>query len=249
MKNLLAMALLFTLAVGLIPTACRHELGPLPLLPIDPIDTTVIPPPPDDPVDTSGVPCNPDTVYFQNQILPLLQSNCAMSGCHDVISHKENVILTDYTHIRQKVVPFNAGQSKIYKSIVTTDPGDRMPPSPATAFTTEQINLLKKWIEQGALNNVCNESYGQCDTIGVTYSGYLQPLLANKCLGCHGANNPGGGIKLTSYTEVKASAQSGKLFGSINWDQGYVAMPQNGTKMSSCQLSKVKAWINAGMPQ
>ena len=38
------------------------------------------------------VTCSPDTVYFSQTILPLITSNCAMSGCHDAISHKEGVI-------------------------------------------------------------------------------------------------------------------------------------------------------------
>jgi hypothetical protein len=249
-KNFLLAVFVGIALISLLLPACRHELGQLPFGPIDPTDTIVIPPPPPpDPVDTSGVPCSPDTVYFQNQILPLLVSNCAMSACHDVQSHQEGIILTNYTNIRQKVVPFNASQSKIYKSIIDTDPGDRMPRPPAPAFTPEQKNLVKKWIEQGALNNVCNESYGQCDTMNITYTAYLQPLLASKCVGCHGVTNPGGGIKLTSYAEVKASAQSGKLYGSIAWLYGFKLMPQSGAQLSSCQISKVKAWVDSGMPQ
>ena len=245
-KFLFAATAFVALLVFLLP-ACRHELGPLPFGPADPIDTTVVVPP--DPVDTTGTPCSPDTVYFQNQILPLLVSNCAMSGCHDVQSHEDGVITTDYAHIMQKIKPFNASQSKIYKSIIETDPGDRMPQPPAPPFTTEQKNLLKKWIEQGALNNVCNESYGQCDTSKVTYTAYIQPLVAGRCQGCHGLNNPGGGIKLTNYAEVKASAQSGKFYNSIAWSPGVSAMPKNGARLSTCQTSKVKAWINAGMQQ
>ncbi len=248
MKNILLACTAGAILLGLLLPACRHELGPLPILPIDPNDTTIVVIPPD-PVDTSGVPCSPDTVYFQNQILPLLASNCAMSGCHDAISHEEGIITTNYTNIRQKVVPFNPGQSKIYKSIIDTDPDDRMPRPPAPAFTTEQKNLIKKWIEQGALNNVCNESYGQCDTSNVTYTAYIQPLVAGKCVGCHGANNPGGGIKLTNYAEVKASAQTGKFYGSIAWLSGYKTMPQSGPQLSGCQTSKVKAWVDGGMPQ
>ncbi|MBL7808247.1 MAG: c-type cytochrome [Saprospiraceae bacterium] len=249
MQKLILAFAVCALASGIFLPSCRHELGQLPILPVDPSDTTVVPPPPDDPVDTSGVPCNPDTVYFENQILPLLVSNCGMSGCHDPISHEDGVITTDYTHIRQKVTPFNPNNSKLYKAIIDTDPDDRMPPLPAAPLTTEQKNLLKKWIEQGALNNACNEGYGQCDTSNVTYTNYVQALVANKCQGCHGANNPGAGIKLTNYAEVKASVESGKFYNSIIWTPGYSAMPQNSAKLSTCQLNKVKAWIDKGMPQ
>lgn len=236
------------LALLLMPS-CKHELGPITLGPVDPGDTTVTPPPPPDLGDTTGVPCSTDTVYFQNQILPLLVSGCAKAGCHDVQSHKEGVITTDYAHIMQQIKPFQPTQSKTYKVIITTNSDDRMPPPPDAPFTQAQINLLKKWIEQGALNNACNEGYGQCDTTGISYTNFIQPLMANKCVGCHGNNSPGGGIKLTNYSEVKTSAQSGKLYNSIAWVNGYVAMPQSGGQMSACYISKVRAWIDAGMPQ
>jgi len=247
MKKILILFAAVIVIGGLVLPACRHELGFLPIDPTVPGDTVVVVPP--DAVDTSGVPCNPDTVYFQNQILPMLVSNCAMSGCHSVASHKEGVITTDYAHIMQNIKPFNLNQSKNYKVIITTNSGDRMPPPPAPAFTTEQKNLLKKWIEQGALNNGCNEGYGLCDTVNVTYTAFIQPLMAGYCQGCHGNNNPGGGIQLTSYAQVKSSAQSGKLYGSIAQEAGYIAMPQNGLQLSGCQTSKVKAWITTGMPQ
>ncbi len=249
MKKILISAVICAAFVGLLLPACRHELGQLPLGPIDPTDTTVVVVIPPDTVDTTGVPCSADTVYFQNQILPLLNSSCALSGCHNVQSHKEGVITTDYAHIMQNVKAFNLNQSKIYTSIITTSADDRMPPPPAAAFTTDQKNLVKKWIEQGALNNVCNESYGQCDTTHVTYAGFIQPLIANKCLGCHTSAGTGGGVLLTTYSQVVSSVQTGKFYGSINWTAGVSAMPKNGAKMSTCQISKVKSWIDAGLPQ
>ena len=123
-----------------------------------------------------------------------------------------------------------------------------MPPM-AKPLSASEVSILKSWIEQGAKNNVCNESYGQCDTTKVTYTAFIQPLMAGKCQGCHGLSNPGGGIKLTTYAEVKASAQTGLFYGSIAYATGVSPMPQGGTRLSNCQTSKVKAWINAGMPQ
>jgi len=230
--------------------SCRHEL----VLPItnDPVDTIQPPPPP--PVDTgdySGIPCDPDTVYFQNQVLPLLISQCAKSGCHDAQTHKEGVKLIDYQSVINtgKVKPFQPSSSKMYTMLNLSNPEDRMPPAPNSPLTTDQKNLIKKWIEQGALNNACNEGYGSCDTTNVTYTNFINPLLANRCTGCHSGANPSGGLKLTNYAETKASASGGKLYGSIAHLAGYKAMPQGGAALTSCYVDKVKAWINKGMPQ
>lgn len=95
--------------------------------------------------------------------------------------------------------------------------------------------------------DVLNPGGGTCDTNGVTYSGTVVPLLqANGCLGCHSGGAPSGNISLATYTSVKAVAQNGKLYGAINHSPGYSPMPQGGNKMSSCNISKIKAWIDAG---
>lgn len=233
--------------IGLSLPSCRHEL----VLPLagDPTDT--VPTPPVDSGDYTGVPCSADTVYFQNQILPLLISHCAKSGCHDVASHEEGVVLVDYARVIStgEVKAFKPSNSELYKVLFKSDPSERMPPAPDAPLTTEQKNLIKKWIEQGALNNVCNENYGGCDTTNVTYTNFIGALMANQCTGCHGGTNPSGNLRLTTYDEVKASGQSGKLYGSIARLQGYSAMPQGGQALSPCFVRKVKTWVDAGMPQ
>jgi hypothetical protein len=138
----------------------------------------------------------------------------------------------------------------LYKAIIDTDPDDRMPPPPAPSWSTAQKNLFKKWIEQGALNNACNESYGACVTNDVTYTNFIKPLVANACLGCHGGNaTAGAGIKLNNFVETKVSGVSGKLYGSVAHDYGFEKMPKSGQKLSPCFIQKVKAWVDGGMPE
>ncbi len=247
MRSLIFSVFVTVFLVTMFLPSCRHELV-LPLT-TDPTDT--IPPPPVDTADLSGIPCDPDTVYFQNQVLPLLISQCSKSGCHDVQSHKEGVVLVDYQRVMNtgEVKPFKPSNSELYKVLFKTDPEERMPPAPDNPLTAEQKDLIKRWIEQGALNNACNESYGACDTTGITYTNFIGPLMANQCTGCHGGSNPQGGLKLSTYAEAKASALSGKLYGSVAHLSGYSAMPKGGAALTSCFVNKVKAWINNGTPQ
>lgn len=252
MKNrFFALFALATIAAFLfIETACKREpvyIGEL----IGNDTTIIIPPIPVDTADLTGTPCSADSVYFQNSVLPLLVSNCALSGCHDAVSHEEGVILTDYQNVMStgKVKAFKPQNSKLYTSL-NAGGGDRMPPTPAAAFTAAQKAVIQKWIAQGALNNACNENYGQgCSTVGVTYTNFIQPLVANQCLGCHSTASTGGGILLKNYADIKASGLTGKFYGSVIWANGISAMPKNGAKMSDCYAEKVKAWIDSGMPQ
>ena len=94
----------------------------------------------------STTPCDPSKVYFQQQVLPILISNCALSGCHDDASHQEGIILTSYIKVMSTgdVRPGNPGGSDLYKSIIETDPGDRMPQPPRNPLSQEQILLIRR---------------------------------------------------------------------------------------------------------
>lgn len=198
----------------------------------------------------SGVPgsvgrtCSPDSVYFANEISPLISSTCAMAGCHDAITHKEGVNLTTYSNIMRYVVVGNAGSSKLYQVIIKTSGENMMPPPPMPLWTADQKAKLQKWINQGAKNNVCDA----CDTNDFKFSTAIKPLMQNKCQGCHNPASLGGGVDLSTYTAVKASAVSGKLYGSITWASGFKAMPQGSVKLPDCEIKQVKKWIDAGTP-
>ena len=194
-----------------------------------------------------GSSCSADTTYFQQQVLPIFISNCAMSGCHDQTSHKEGIVLNTYTGIISGGIrPGNAGNSKIYKLITTSKAEDRMPQPPRNPLSQEQINLIGKWIGQGAKNNSCVNA--SCDTSNVTYSSSIKNIISNKCQGCHSSTSPAGGYDFSTYAGVKARINDGKLWGAVNQVAGYSAMPKNGNKLSTCELAKLKIWINAGAP-
>ncbi|HQV85735.1 MAG TPA: hypothetical protein PLO70_03395 [Chitinophagaceae bacterium] len=186
--------------------------------------------------------CNPDSVYFVNDIMPLISSNCTMSGCHDNITHADGVNLTTYTKIMGYVRPGDAANSKLYKVIIKTD-GDRMPPPPMAPMTTAQKALIQKWINQGAKNNSC---IGSCDTTVFTYSGAVKPIMDNKCAGCHNPSNLGGNIDVSTFAAVRVVALNGKLYGSIAHQTGYSPMPKNAAKLSDCEIRQVQKWIIAG---
>lgn len=218
----------------LVSSSCKHEPD---LITIIPADTT----------STGGNKCNPDSIYFVQEILPVFQSGCAMSGCHDAASHKEDIILDSYSNIMAtgKIKISNPADSKIYK-VLTENGEDRMPPPPAAPTTAAQQAAILKWISQGAKNNSCSQL--GCDTVNVKYTTHVKPLIVNYCQGCHSGSNPGAGIDLSSYSGVKAIADNGKFIGSISFLNGYSSMPKNGNKLSECQINMVKIWINQGAP-
>lgn len=109
-------------------------------------------------------------------------------------------------------------------------------------LSTSQIDAIKKWINQGAKNNSCNG----CDTASFTYNAVVKVVMTNKCVGCHNASSPGGGIDLSTHAGVKAVALNGKLMGSVNMKAGFVAMPLGGSKLPDCEIKQLQKWVDAG---
>ncbi|GAB4429328.1 MAG: hypothetical protein OHK0039_47950 [Bacteroidia bacterium] len=199
--------------------------------------------------DTTGKPCDPDTVYFTRDVLPLLISNCAMSGCHNADSHQDGVVLDSYAKVvsTAKVRAGNPNESELYEVLTDTDPDDRMPPPPAGALSSEQIALVRTWILQGAKDLTCDDT-GTCDTATVTYAGTIRPLMQTYCTGCHSGTAPSGGIDLTTHTSVKTVADNGSLYGAVARQAGFAPMPQGGNPLPDCDIDQLAAWIGAGAP-
>jgi hypothetical protein len=198
-------------------------------------------------IDHTGTPCSIDTVYFQNQVLPLLNSTCAMSDCHNAQFHTVAIDISSYEKLIKLVVPFNPASSILYTVITNSEPSDKMPIYPSPIWNNEQVNMLKKWIEQGALDNNCNGNFGTCDTTNLSYTNFIQPLIAQYCQGCHIQSDWGGGVILNSYDDVKAVALSGRLYGAVAQLKGYSPMPKFIKKLPECYIIKIRAWINEGM--
>ena len=183
------------------------------------------------------------TVCFQEQIYPLIKSNCGILGCHAAASHDEGPVLATYDDIRGQVTPNKPNQSKLYKA-VTGGAEEFMPPSPRPALTQEQINLISIWILEGAENNSCPDPL--CDTTNVSYTTNIQPLLNTWCVGCHGGNSPEAGVLLETYDEVLTQVNNGQLYGAVTWAPNLVPMPFESNQLSDCSIAMVRIWIEGG---
>lgn len=182
---------------------------------------------------------------FQRDILPSLVSGCATTGCHDAATHEEGYTFVSYSTTMHAVTPGNPGESKLYKVITQPDnEDDRMPPPPLPRLPAAVIDSIAAWIGYGAPDEFCGEV---CDTINpVTFSGTLWPIIDFSCLGCHGATNPGGSVRLTNYSDVAAVASSGVLMNALKGN-GVPKMPPAGS-FSTCRIRQFALWINNGYP-
>ena len=181
-------------------------------------------------------------VYFQQEVFPIVISNCTQSGCHGTVDREGGYKLTDYAGIMELVKPGNYKGSKLYQVLV--QPLGYMPQG-AARLSDEDITTIALWIEQGAENNSGNSG---CNTDNATYSQTVVPILQAWCYSCHSGSSPSGSIRLDSYSSVKLKVDDGKLVGSIRHDSGYLPMPDGGGKLPNCEISQIEKWVADGAP-
>jgi cytochrome c553 len=217
--------LLAVAAVTVSIYACKHE------------PDVIVPPPPSGGGGSSQV-------CFEADVLPLFQTNCAKSGCHDAASRQDGYVLDSYNNIIQKgIVPGNATNSKIYKALFETGK-DRMPPLPNADLSPAQKAIIGKWINEGAKNTVsCGIT---CDSSSAKFAADINPIMQKYCVGCHGGSSPSANINLSVYPGVRQQSLNGRLFGAVTHNSGYSAMPKNSPKLSDCQITQIRKWIAAG---
>jgi uncharacterized membrane protein len=222
--------LLCGFCIALVINACKHE----------PVDISQQATPTTTSTTTGIVPEN-DSVCFNTQIQPLFNSSCAMSGCHDAVTHAEGYNFTTYNGIMVEIEAGRPTHGKIMKEINDLS----MPQKPVPLLTEAQKSLLVKWISEGAQNKICTDG---CDPGNATFTAGVNPILKVHCVGCHNSNFSSGGVKLNGYANIQTSVQNGKLLCAIQHGAGCSPMPQNAPKLKQSCIDLIQNWITNGAP-
>ncbi len=103
-----------------------------------------------------------ETISFNTHIRPILADNCF--ACHGTDSaHRKGKLRLDLTDTsegayaaregRTAIVPGNPEQSELWQRIISPHDDEMMPPAEShkSPLKPEQLALIKKWIEQGAV--------------------------------------------------------------------------------------------------
>jgi hypothetical protein len=87
-----------------------------------------------------------------------------------------------------------------------------------------------------------------CDSINVTFSGSITPILSSNCL-CHSNKNAakvGNKTFLENYTDVSASIDL--ILPAIKHEGRSPKMPNSGGKINDCYIKSFERWKKIGMP-
>ena len=121
----------------------------------------------------------------------------------------------------------------------------------------ERILYISTVIFIGLLISQCNyhnvEEYFDvpsnelCDTLDISFSGYIFPLIVDNCASCHNDITTYGERNYDTYEGIKEVAETGLILNVLNHEPGFVQMPKDANKLPDCDLSKIEAWINQGI--
>jgi Protein of unknown function (DUF1553)/Protein of unknown function (DUF1549)/Planctomycete cytochrome C len=96
-----------------------------------------------------------EPVRFSLDVLPILSENCFLCHGPDAKSRKADLRLdvkdSALRAAEPVIVPGKSGESELYERINSHDPDERMPPPKSgKTLTPSQVDVLKRWIDQGA---------------------------------------------------------------------------------------------------
>lgn len=196
--------------------------------------------------------CDPNVVYY-NQVQSIFITYCSSpsgshngGGCHHTATDdNEWINLTSYQAMVNSSNAFDPNDpldSDLWDEIQDGD----MPPSGATPLPAEFANVIYQWLQQGATSQTCANA--GCDTLNVTYSGTIAPLVQQKCLGCHSGSNPAASLNFSSHAVVSLAALNGSIPGAIQHQAPFQPMPPAGGMLPQCDIDKFLIWIQDGAP-
>lgn len=118
----------------------------------------------------------------------------------------------------------------------------------ALAAVMMLLFLLGLGTQYGCYYDVEEDIYPDlgCDTVNVTYSQVVLPIIDAACYDCHDSANDFGGITLEGYDKLKVLVDNGSLLGVIKREAGWSPMPKNQGPLPDCDIEKIEVWINNG---
>ncbi|MGV3486877.1 MAG: DUF1549 domain-containing protein, partial [Planctomycetaceae bacterium] len=97
----------------------------------------------------------PKPVSFHHEVLPILRANCL--GCHQGAKHAGEYVMTQFERLldggesgEKAIVPGDPDASHLIAQITPVDGHAEMPAEPAKPLAATEIELIRRWIAEGA---------------------------------------------------------------------------------------------------
>jgi Protein of unknown function (DUF1553)/Protein of unknown function (DUF1549)/Planctomycete cytochrome C/Concanavalin A-like lectin/glucanases superfamily len=218
---------------------------------------------------------NSGSVVFPTQIRPILASRCYPCHGPDVQQHglrmdSLQALLTGGMN-GKVVIPGNSQESHIIRRLLGLDQPQM--PYGGPPLPPEQIELIRKWIDQGAQGPDSTEPINTAALQGgdspvahgaekpVDFNRDIRPILSDACFICHGPEEKSrqGNLRLDSKENVFAerngyriivpgNAAASRLYQKLSSKDDALRMPPaySGKILTPKQIELFKVWIDQG---
>lgn len=171
---------------------------------------------------------------FTEVIAPIVQGKCV--NCHGGANPRAQLNLSTFAGWKvggrsgALLVPGNANRSLLIGKLTTPNDQQRMPQN-APALSPEEITVIGKWINQGALYDGDQDTTLLADlskpgggtpdatvvipkptgSETVSFTKDVAPFMANLCVRCHNSNRQSGGLSLETFYDMMKGGDSGRV--------------------------------------
>ena len=224
-----------------------------------------------------GAPKPGEPIDFTNHVLPILEDRCF--SCHQepydkngrTIQPKAGLALNTYELVMKgnldaTVVTAGDVEDSYLHEVLTLDEDDDMfMPPKGGPLTPEQIDIIKRWIEEGAKPKAGGGGVTDASG-GISFHDHIFPILEERCLDCHGEPyvkngrtiHPKAGLALDTYEAVLKGNLDGEIIDRGEHEEStlYVVitldpddselMPPKGDPLTEEEIELIKNWIDEG---
>jgi hypothetical protein len=224
-----------------------------------------------------GAPKPGEPIDFTNHVLPILEDRCF--SCHQepynkngrTIQPKAGLALNTYEMVMKGnldatvVTPGDVEDSYLHEVLTLDEDDDMFMPPKGGPLTPEQIDIIKRWIEEGAKPKAGGSGVADASG-GISFHDHIFPILEERCLDCHGEPyvkngrtiHPKAGLALDTYEAVLKGNLDGAIIDRGDHEEStlYVVitldpddseiMPPKGDPLSAEEIELFKKWIDEG---
>jgi uncharacterized membrane protein len=129
-KRVFLLKVVTTFFSGLLIFSCAKDMGKLPKVTNTPVTPT--------PVNIC------DSATYNIKIKAIIDTKCAIAGCHNAGSQAGGTILNDYATVKAK-----ADGGRIKARVIDANPSI-MPQSGSPQLTANELSLIQCWLDKGS---------------------------------------------------------------------------------------------------
>lgn len=230
----------------------------------------------------SAKPKPGEPIDFDRHVLPILTERC--NDCHHapydrsgrMVNPKASLRFDSFAEVMKGnldgpvVVGNDLEKSRLYSVLILPEDDDLFMPPKGGPVDAEQIDIIKRWITEGAKPSKGSASGTKggipAPDEPVSFHNHILPLFEEKCLECHGAPfvkrgrtiKPRAGLRLDSYEWVIKGNLDGTIITPGDHTESALhrvitldkedpeIMPPKGGPLSEEEITMIKRWILEG---